>query len=72
MGRSAAANLSVRGSQRAAAPLPQVVDVEGLGCPADEADRLKKAKVAIARKMAVILHCIWSTEFKWGAAKMAA
>jgi transposase len=34
----------------------------------------KKAKVAIARKIAVILHCIWSdgTEFEWGAAKMAA
>lgn len=35
---------------------------------------LKKAKVAIARKIAVVLHCIWSdgTEFEWGAAKMAA
>ena len=34
---------------------------------------LKKAKVAIARKMAIILHCIWSdgTEFDWGTAKMA-
>jgi transposase len=29
---------------------------------------LKKAKVAIARKLAIILHCIWSdgTEFEWG------
>ena len=29
---------------------------------------LKKAKVAIARKMALVLHCIWSdgTEFDWG------
>ena len=28
----------------------------------------EKAKVAIARKMAIILHCIWSdgTEFDWG------
>jgi transposase len=27
----------------------------------------KKAKVAIARKLAVILHCIWTdgTEFQW-------
>ena len=34
---------------------------------------LKKAKVAIARKMATILHCIWSdgTEFDWGVPKMA-
>jgi transposase len=29
---------------------------------------LKKAKVAIARKIAIILHCIWSdgTQFDWG------
>jgi transposase len=29
---------------------------------------LRKAKVAIARKMAIILHCIWSdgTQFEWG------
>lgn len=34
---------------------------------------LKKAKVAIARKMAIVLHCIWSdgTEFDWGAPKTA-
>ena len=34
---------------------------------------LKKAKVAIARKMAIILHCIWSdgTEFDWGPATRA-
>jgi transposase len=29
---------------------------------------MKKAKVAIARKIAVILHCIWvdGTSFDWG------
>ena len=34
---------------------------------------LKKAKVAIARKIAVILHCIWvdGTTFEWGQAKAA-
>ena len=34
---------------------------------------LKKAKVAIARKLAVILHCIWvdGTTFEWGQAKAA-
>ena len=28
----------------------------------------KKAKVAVARKIAIILHCIWTdgTEFEWG------
>jgi transposase len=34
---------------------------------------MKKAKVAIARKIAVILHCIWvdGTSFKWGNPKAA-
>jgi transposase len=34
---------------------------------------MKKAKVAIARKMAVILHCIWvdGTAFEWGQPKAA-
>jgi transposase len=34
---------------------------------------MKKAKVAIARKIAVILHCIWvdGTSFEWGMAKAA-
>jgi transposase len=34
---------------------------------------MKKAKVAIARKLAVILHCIWvdGTSFEWGQPKAA-
>ena len=30
----------------------------------------RKARVAVARKMAIILHCIWTdgTEFDWGKA----
>jgi transposase len=34
----------------------------------------KKAKVAVARKIAVILHCIWTdeTSFEWGNEKRAA
>jgi transposase len=34
---------------------------------------MKKAKVDIARKIAVILHCIWvdGTSFDWGHAKPA-
>ena len=34
---------------------------------------LKKAKIAITRKLAIILHCIWSdgTEFDWGRPQMA-
>lgn len=29
---------------------------------------MKKAQVAVARKLAIILHCIWvdGTEFEWG------
>jgi hypothetical protein len=34
---------------------------------------MKMAKVAIARKIAVILHCIWvdGTSFEWSQAKAA-
>jgi transposase len=34
---------------------------------------LKKAKVAVARKIAVLLHCIWvdGTSFEWGSEKTA-
>lgn len=34
----------------------------------------KKAKVAVARKIAIVLHCIWTdgTEFDWGVEKKAA
>jgi transposase len=33
----------------------------------------KKAKVAVARKIAIILHCIWTdgTSFEWGVEKEA-
>jgi transposase len=33
----------------------------------------KKAKVAVARKIAIILHCIWTdgTSFEWGVEKVA-
>jgi len=37
-----------------------LVATESVGRPADEAYRRHKAKVAIARKLAVILHCIWT------------
>jgi hypothetical protein len=35
---------------------------------------MKKAKVAIARKIAIVLHCIWvdGTTFEWGQAKNSA
>ena len=35
---------------------------------------MKKAKVAIARKIAIVLHCIWvdGTTVEWGHAKNSA
>ena len=40
---------------------------EGLGSKARQAQRAPKAKVAVARKLAVILHRMWidGTEFNW-------
>lgn len=34
---------------------------------------MRKAKVAIARKLAILLHCIWvyGTSFDWGQGKEA-
>ena len=34
---------------------------------------MKKAKVAVARKIAFVLHCMWvdGTSFEWGAEKVA-
>ncbi|UEM12329.1 IS110 family transposase [Bradyrhizobium barranii subsp. barranii] len=49
----------------------KVVFPQGLGHEARQADRHEEAKVAIARKIAVILHCIWvdGTSFDWGQPK---
>jgi hypothetical protein len=63
------------GGQFAASPANSaLVGSQGLGHPADEARWPKKAKVAVARKIAVILHCIWTdgTSFEWGAQKKMA
>jgi hypothetical protein len=45
-----------------------MVGAEGLG------HGLRKTKVAVTRKLAVILHCIWidETEFNWSPKKAAA
>ena len=47
---------------------------EGLGSEARQAQRLRKAKVAVARKLAVILHRMWidGTEFNWSRKEIAA
>ncbi|WP_245420744.1 MULTISPECIES: hypothetical protein [Mesorhizobium] len=48
-----------------------MVDAESLGMRLSRRIGLKKAKVA--RKIAVLLHCIWvdGTSFEWGNEKMA-
>ena len=53
MGRQAPAILSVRGCERAHPPHQAMVAAVGVGIAPCEAIGLKKAKVAIARKMAV-------------------
>lgn len=50
-----------------------MVDAEGLGVRLSKRIGMKKAKVAVARKIAVLLHCLWvdGTSFEWGIEKMA-
>jgi hypothetical protein len=73
MGRPTVAHLPVRSRQRPAAPYPALVGFEDMGHPVDKARRRQKAKVAVARKIAVILHCLWTdgTEFEWSNQKTA-
>ena len=47
---------------------------EGLGAKLAKRNGLRKAKVAVARKLAVILHRMWidGTEFNWSKKEIAA
>jgi hypothetical protein len=47
---------------------------EGLRGKARQAQRARKAKVAVGRKLAVILHRMWisGTEFNWSKKEIAA
>ena len=47
---------------------------EGWGVRLAKRNGLSKAKVAVARKLAVILHRMWidGTEFNWSAKEIAA
>ena len=53
-------------------PRPEMVRREGLGGEAVKRNGLRKAKVAVARKLAVILHRMWidGTEFNWSKKEM--
>ena len=65
-------DLSIQGGERAYPPHQTVLPLAEWGQRLAKRIGLKKAKVAIARKLAVILHCIWidGTEFDWGKPKM--
>lgn len=56
-----------------AASNPALVDPEGVGTRLMKRVGAKKAKVAVARKIAVILHCIWTDgiSFEWGTKRKA-
>ena len=71
LGRSAVADLFIRGRDRLALSYEKMVIPQGMGNETRQGVGMKKAKVAIARKIAVILHCIWvdGTLFEWGQQK---
>jgi hypothetical protein len=66
-GRHGRQRLFVRGGQRPHISDQEVASSESMGRAADQT--VKKAKVAIARKIAVIPHCIRvdGTSFEWAA-----
>jgi hypothetical protein len=51
-----------------------MVLAQGLGNANRQASRVKKAIVALARRLAVIMHRIWvdGTEFRWSRGQTAA
>jgi hypothetical protein len=71
--RQNVAQLSLRSSQCAAHTRSKMVSAQSLGHSACERSGLRKAKVAVARKLAVILHRMWidGTEFKWSSKETA-
>lgn len=73
MGRSASPNLPVRGRNGLTLSDKEMVFLKAWGMKLAKRIGMRKAKVAIARKIAVILHCIWvdGTSFEWGQAKPA-
>ena len=52
----------------------EMVSGESLGTQVAKRSGLRKAKVAVARKLAVILHRMWidGTEFNWSKKEIAA
>ncbi len=65
--RCLGANLPVRGRRRVARPGAPPVCAKSLGLRLMKRIGFKKAKVAVARKLAVILHRMWrdETDCQW-------
>ena len=59
---------------RALTRVPKWSGLKAWGAKLTKRNGLRKAKVAVARKLAVILHRIWidGTEFTWSTKKAAA
>ena len=74
MRRSVYSNVPVRGRQCPSHEGAALVPAQSLGARLAKRIGSKKARVAIARKIAVILHCIWTdgTEFWWTKERAAA
>jgi transposase len=74
LGRRAGADLPVRGGHRAAPAREALVIAEGLGGAPGAAGGATKARVALARKLAVVMHAIWRSgePFRWTAEPRAA
>ena len=72
--RRHAPHVSVRSGRRTADPRAEMVSAEGLGLRLTKRNGLRKAKVAVARKLAVILHRMWidGTEFNWSSKEVTA
>ena len=73
MWRRSVAKLPLRGSQRVADARRKWSALKSWGMRIAKRSSLRRAKVAVARKLAVILHRMWvdGTEFKWSSKEIA-
>ena len=68
MRRRTGAHRALRGGPFAAGPQPQMVGLRAWGMKVAKRRGMARARVAVARKLAVILHRMWGdqTEFRFG------
>ena len=67
MWRCLAAHDALRGSTNYAYPRQKMVVAKGVGHAGGSRRSLRRAIVAVARRLAVVLHRMWvdGTEFRW-------